>query len=169
MSISIGLRNLLVIAIFVSATVAAAEVSAEAHQTKHGLGQLAQALASGKDAIRPLRGARSESSVYKDRLDPAIPGMECHIDRIASYVSCYSSLLTIAQADSLFSRLADELGAVLDVDKWKVIKKQAASAPLRSQSYAAVNSSARIDIDIISRPGLTGHNSYILSMYGWSH
>jgi hypothetical protein len=43
-----------------------------------------------------------------------IPDIECDVDRIVSYVSCYSSLLgTREEAGNLFTRFVDELQSTL--------------------------------------------------------
>ena len=48
------------------------------------LRSLAAALSTGNEAMRPFHGLRSENEDNKDDLNPAIPGMECCIDRILS-------------------------------------------------------------------------------------
>ena len=45
------------------------------------------ALAGGSSAMRTLRGSPYGDD-EKDRLQPPMPGMDCGIDRILSYVSC---------------------------------------------------------------------------------
>src|SRR5215471_6284664 len=62
----------------------------QTNQETSTLERLALALSAGNDAMRPLRGSQTEYR-EKDRLDPPIPDMECDVDRIVSYVSCYSS------------------------------------------------------------------------------
>ena len=60
------------------------QLSTEATQRTNALRSLAVALSLGSEALRPFRGLRSEDEDNKDRLNPAIPGMECYIDRILS-------------------------------------------------------------------------------------
>jgi hypothetical protein len=77
--------------------------------------------------------------------------MDCYIDRIASYISCYSCLIDPQEADTLFTRLMDELRAALPSERWKGIKKEPGMSSVRSYAYENRNSSAHIDIDIIVR------------------
>ena len=52
----------------------------------------------------------------KDLLNPAMPGMDCSVDGIANYVSCYGSATgNKEEADRRFIRLINELQAVLRV------------------------------------------------------
>jgi hypothetical protein len=81
----------------------------QTNQEISALGRLALALSAGNDAMRPLRGSQTEYR-EKDRLKPPIPDMECDVDRIVSYVSCYSSLIdTREEAGNLFTRFVNEL------------------------------------------------------------
>jgi hypothetical protein len=132
------------------------------------LGRLALALSFGREAMRNLRGSQSEANNNKDRLEPPIVGMECNIDRIANYVSCYSSPVhTEEEAETLFSRLLDELQAALPSDRWRGMQKEPGTASIRSYTYEDQRSKAHIDIDIIARPKPEGPNSYIVSIFGW--
>jgi len=101
MTISASTWAALVLASAVSSSVVAGDVSnqvrsnepqpfTETGQTTDVLSRLAGGLSSGSEAMRQFHGLRSENQDNKDDLDPAIPGMECYIDRILSYVSCYS-------------------------------------------------------------------------------
>jgi hypothetical protein len=69
--------------------------SIETGQITSVLRSLAGALSSGSEAMHPFHGLRSENEDNKDDLNPAIPGMECYIDRIFSYVSCYSPSMAL--------------------------------------------------------------------------
>ena len=114
MTSSASLWAALVLATAVNTSVVAGDVSnletsgdtqpsIETGQITSVLRSLAGALSSDSDAMRPFHGSRSENEDNKDDLNPAIPGMECYIDRISSYVSCYSpSMVTEKEADSLF-------------------------------------------------------------------
>ena len=101
MTSSASLWAALVLATAVSSSVVAGDVSnqvtsddtqpfTETGQITGVLRRLAGALSSGSEAMRQFHGLRSENEDNKDDLNPAIPGMECYIDRILSYVSCYS-------------------------------------------------------------------------------
>src|SRR5918999_2870169 len=86
--------------------------SDETIQESSALGRLALGLSSGREAVRALRGSQSENNHNKDRLEPPIVEMECDIDRIANYVSCYSfPVHTEEEAETLFTRLIDDLQA----------------------------------------------------------
>ena len=85
----------------------------QTNQEISALGRLALALSDGNEAMRSLRGSQTEHG-DKDRLKPPIPDIECDVDRIVSYVSCYSSLLgTREEAGNLFTRFVDELQSTL--------------------------------------------------------
>jgi hypothetical protein len=101
MTSSASLWAALVLATAVSSSVVAGDVSnqvtsgdsqpsTETGQITGVLHRLAGALSSGSEAMRQFHGLRSEKEDNKDDFNPAIPGMECYIDRILSYVSCYS-------------------------------------------------------------------------------
>ena len=141
--------------------------SGEMSQETNELRTLGLALSSGKDAMRPFRGSPSKNPAEKDRLNTPIAGMECYIDRIASYISCYRSLIDPEAADTLFTRLIDELQAVLLSERWIGIKKEPGMSSVRSYTYEDRSSSAHIDIDIIARMGIEGQNSYMVSAFAW--
>lgn len=141
----------------------------EISQGTNALRSLVLALSSGKDAIRPLRGSPSENDFKRDRLSPPIEGMECHIDRIASYISCYSYLTDPEKADTLYARLIDEIQAALPSDTWKGIQKEPGMSSVRSYTYEDQNSNAHIDIDILAQLTAGGQNSYMVSIFAWPH
>jgi hypothetical protein len=142
--------------------------SDEAIQESSALGRLALGLSSGPEAMRALRGSQSENSHSKDRLEPPIVEMECNIDRIANYVSCYSSPVnSAAEAERLFAKLLYELQTALPSDSWRGVAKQPGIASSRSHSYEDQRSNAHIDIDIVARPKAQGPDSYIVSIFGW--
>jgi hypothetical protein len=90
------------------------DASSETSQANSTLRRLGLALASGKEAIRSFSGSPTGSQSQKDKLSPPIAGLDCSIDRIASYVSCYGALFnTEEEALTLFTRLVDELQAAL--------------------------------------------------------
>ena len=136
MTSSASLLAALVLATAVNTSVVAGDVSnqvtsddtqpsRETGQIAGVLRSLARALSSGSEAMRPFHGLRSENEDNKDDLNPAIPGMECYIDRILSYVSCYSpSMGTEKEADSLFRLMVDELQAALPSNRWLGMKQE---------------------------------------------
>jgi hypothetical protein len=80
--------------------------------------RLAIALSSGRAAMGPFPGSRIENNNYKNALNSSIAGMECAIDSIASYISCYSSQIdTEEEAVTLFTWLVDELQAALPSER----------------------------------------------------
>jgi len=144
--------------------------SNETNQGNNALRSLALALSSGKEAMRPFRGSRSENDPDKDRLNPPIAGMDCYLDRIATYVSCFSSLIhTEEEAVTLFTSLIDELQAALPSDRWRGMQKDPGTASIRSYTYDDQRSNARIDIDIIAGTGPSGQSIYMVSSFGWPH
>ena len=138
-------------------------------QRTNALRSLALALSSGKEAIRPFGSTPSENDSKRDRFSPPIEGMECHIDRIGSYISCYSYLTDPETAATLYARLMDELQAALPSDSWKRTEKEPRLSSIRSYSYEDQNSNAHIDIDILTQLTAEGQNSYLVSVFAWPH
>ena len=133
-----------------------------------GLRRLASGLSSGSEAMLALRGSQSENNHNKDTLEPPIVDMECNIDRIGNYVSCYSSPVNSAEeAETLFAKLLYELQTALPSDSWIGIQKQPGIASSRSHSYQDQRSNAHIDIDIVAPPTAHGSASYVVSIFGW--
>jgi hypothetical protein len=142
--------------------------SDETSQESNALARLAVSLSSGPEAMRALRGSQSENSHNKDRLESLIVEMECNIDRIANYVSCYSSPVhSEEEAETLFAKLLYQLQAALPSNNWSGIQKEPGTASNRSYTYQDQRSNAHIDIDIIARPKPRGPDSYIVSIFGW--
>ena len=80
---------------------------------------IAGALSLGREAMQSFHGSWSELEDNKDTLNPPIPGLECYIDRILSYVSCYSPMIgTETGADRIFQLMVDELQAALSSARW---------------------------------------------------
>jgi hypothetical protein len=170
----------LVLATTVSSSVVAGDVSnqvtsnetqpfTETDQITDVLSRLAGGLSSGSEAMRQFHGLRSESQDNKDDLDPAIPGMECYIDRILSYVSCYSpSMGTEKEADTLFRLMVDELQAALPSKRWVGMKQEPGIDSIRKFLYQDQKSYAHIDMDIVPRIEPDGRNSYMISMFAWT-
>jgi hypothetical protein len=141
----------------------------ETSQGRSVLGELAVALASGGEALSSFRGSTIEGKEAKDRLDPAIPDMDCSIDRIATYVTCYgSSTGSKEEADRRFVRIIDEMQAVLPSDRWSGAEMPPRIDSLGSYSYTDQNSGAHIDIDLIARPETEGSSSYLVTIFGWA-
>ena len=139
-------------------------------QETSALRRLALGLSSGREAVRALRGSQSENNHNKDRLELPIVEMECDIDRIANYVSCYSfPIHTEEEAVTLFSSLVDQLQAALPSDRWIGAGKEPGlgTASIRSYTYEDQNSYAHIDIGIIAGTGPSGQNFYMVAIFGW--
>ena len=135
----------------------------QTNQETSALGRLALALSAGNDAIGPLRGSQTEYR-EKDRLKPPIPGRACDVDRIVSYVSCYSSVIgTREEAGNLFTRFVDELQSTLPSDRWRKVKQEPRIDSIRSYTYADQESDAHIDIDLIALA-----DSYMVRIFGWT-
>jgi hypothetical protein len=111
----------------------------------------------------PLRGSQTEYR-EKDRLKPPIPDIECDVDRIVSYVSCYSSLIdTREEAGNLFTRFVNELQSTLPPDRWRKAKEELRIDSTRSYTYEDQGSDAHIDIDLSARA-----DSYMVTIFGWT-
>jgi hypothetical protein len=84
--------------------------SIETSQERNLLRQLALALAAGSGALSHFRGSAIENQAGKDRFNPPIPGMDCSVDEIANYVSCYSLAIgSKEEADRRFMQTISEL------------------------------------------------------------
>jgi hypothetical protein len=135
----------------------------QSNQTSNVLGQIAIALAGGSEAMRSLRGSPDEYD-QKDRLEPPLPGLNCGIHRILSYVSCYSAVLNNEkEAEDVFMQLVDDVKAALPSDRWGPVQATARLGSVRSISYQDGKTGARIDIELLVR-----HSSYVISLYGWT-
>jgi hypothetical protein len=142
--------------------------SIQSAQGPNVLRQLALALAGGSSAMRTLRGSPYGDD-EKDRLQPPMPGMDCGIDRILSYVSCYSSIIdSEKEAGNLFTQFVYDLQAALPSDSWRKVDNMPAIGSIRSSTYEDQTSGAQIDIDLIARPTPQGAYSYVLTIYGWT-
>jgi hypothetical protein len=180
MTSSASLWAALVLATAVSSSVVAGDVSnqvtsddsqpsTETGQITGVLRSLAGALSSGSEAMRQFHGLRSEKEDNKDDLNPAIPGMECYIDRILSYVSCYSpSMGTEKEADTLFRLMVDKLQVALPSNRWIGMKQEPGIDSIRGYLYQDQKSYAHIDMDIVPRLDHEGRNSYMISMFAWT-
>jgi hypothetical protein len=141
-------------------------VKSDIQPSSEPLRRLAVALSSGREAMRAFRGSRSEPGDNKERISPSTAGIECSIDRIASYFSCYSSPAGAEEAETLFTRLVDELQDALPSDRWKGMKRTPGTASIRSHTYMDQGSNAHIDVDIVPQAGPGVTPSYIVSIFG---
>ena len=138
----------------------------QSREASNVLGQIAVALAGGSEAMRALRGSPYEDD-QKDRLQPPLPGMDCGIDRILSYVSCYSAPIdNEKEAENVFTRLVDDVKAALSSDRWRPVKVMPRLGSIRRISYEDRESGAQIDIELLVEP-TEEQSSYVISLYGW--
>jgi hypothetical protein len=90
--------------------------------------------------------------------------MECDVDRIASHVSCYSSVIdTREEAGNLFTRFVYELRSTLPSDRWRKVKEEPRINSIRSYTYADQESDAHINIDLIALA-----DSYMVRIFWWT-
>jgi hypothetical protein len=137
--------------------------SGQTNQETSALRRLASALSAGNEAMIHLRGSQTEYR-EKDRLTVPIPGMECDVDRIVNYVSCYSSAIgTREEAGNRFIRFVNELQSALPSDRWRKVKEAPRIDSARSYTYEDQGSDAHIDIDLIPRA-----DSYMVTIFGWT-
>ena len=135
----------------------------QTNQETSALRRLASALSAGNEAMIHLRGSQTEYR-EKDRLKLPIPGMECDVDRIVNYVSCYSSVIgTREEAGNRFIRFVNELQSALPSDRWRKVKEEPRIDSTRSYTYEDQGSDAHIDIDLIPRA-----DSYMVTIFGWT-
>jgi hypothetical protein len=146
--------------------------STKTSQERNLLRQLAVALPAGSEALSHFRGSAIENEEGKDRFDPPIPGMDCSVDELANYVSCYSSAIgSEEEASYLFIRLINELQAVLPSDHWRGVEAQQAQPgidSIRSYTYEDRNSDAHIDIDLIRQLETERDYSYLVTIFAWA-
>ena len=137
--------------------------SSQTNQETSALRRLALALSAGNEAMRPLRGSQTEAG-QKDTLKLSIPGMACDVDRIVSYVSCYSSLIRDKEeAGHLFTEFVEEFQSILPSDRWRRIQEEPRLDSIRSYTYEDQESDAHVDIDLVARV-----DSYMVTIFGWT-
>src|SRR5262245_23142505 len=140
----------------------------ETTEGRNLLRQLAIALAAGTEALSQFRGPTMKTEEGEDFFSPAMPGMDCSLNGIAHYVSCYGSAIgNTAEADRRFQRLIDELQAVLPSDRWRGIYTEPGVDSVRSYTYEDQNSDAHIDVDLITIMKTEGEPSYRVAIFGW--
>ena len=143
--------------------------SIDTSQGRNLLRQLAVALAAGGEALSRFRGSTIEDEEGKDLFNPPIPGMDCSVDEIGNYVSCYGSAIgSREEASQRFIGLINELQAVLPSDRWRGEETQPDVDSIRSYTYEDQNSGAHIDIDLIGQLDMEGDYSYLVRIFGWA-
>ena len=135
----------------------------QTNQETSALRRLASALSAGNEAMIHLRGSQTEYR-EKDRLKLPILGMECDVDRIVNYVSCYGSVIrTREEAVERFIEIVNELQSALPSDRWSKVKEEPRIDSTRSYTFEDQGSDAHIDIDLIPRA-----DSYMVTIFGWT-
>jgi hypothetical protein len=140
--------------------------SGETKQERRALQQLVLTLSAG--------GATWDFSKIDDQeakhpLDPTIPGMDCSVDEIANYVSCYGSpIASKKEAEGRFTGLIDELRAVLPSERWQEAETEPRSGSIRSYTCRDQDSDAQIDVDIAPQWSPDEKISYLLTIFGWT-
>ena len=143
--------------------------SGETRQERRALQQLAVALAAGGGTWSSFHRAKIDNEETKHPLDPTIPDMDCSVDEIADYVSCYSApTASKEEADRRLNGLIDELQAVLPSDRWRGVETQPGIDSIRRYIYEDRNSDAHIDIDLNARLETEGEFSYLVTIFGWA-
>jgi hypothetical protein len=105
----------------------------------------------------------------KHSADLGIPGMNCSIDDIANYVSCYSPAFSKKEvAQDRFIGFINDLQAVLPPERWSGAESQARVASIRSYTYDDRDTGAQIDIDIIPQWSPDEEPSYGVAIFGWA-
>lgn len=90
--------------------------------------------------------------------------MACDVDRIVSYVSCYSSLIRDKEeAGHRFTEFVEEFQSILPSDRWRRIQEEPRLDSIRSYTYEDQESDAHIDIDLVARV-----DSYMVTIFGWT-
>lgn len=167
------LISLLLLAFLAGAktAMAAEETSSPPSATSHEVNvirQVANLLAAGRDAMMALRGPPIANSNL-DRLKLDTPGMHCGIDRVLSYVACYSdSLMTQTDAESMLAQLMDDVQAALPADTWRRVEGVPHISMVRSTTYQHRKSGARIDIDLMTHASGQKQVLYSLRVFGWT-
>ena len=140
----------------------------ENSQGRKLLQQLAIALTAGGAALSQFRGPTMQTEAGENFFSPAMPGMDCTVNGIAHYVSCYGSAIgNKEEADRRVIWLIDELRVVLPSDGWRGMETAPGIDSIRSYTYEDQNSDAHIDIDLITITEMEGEPSYRVAIYGW--
>jgi hypothetical protein len=146
-----------------------ASPSTETKQERRALQQLAVALAAGGGTWSSFHRAKIDNEQTKRALDPTVPDMDCSVDEIGDYVSCYGSPIANKEdAERRFTELIDELRAVLPADRWQGAETEPRIGSIRSYSCRDQDSDAQIDIDIAPRWSPNEEISYVVTIFGWT-
>ena len=143
--------------------------SSESGQERRALQQLAFMLAAGAETWRSFDDLRPDDEETKRPLDPTIPGMDCSVDEIADYVSCYGSpIASKEEAERRFTGLIDELQAVLPSERWQGAKTESRTGSIHSYTCRDQDSDAQIDIDIVPQWSPNEEISHVITIFGWT-
>jgi hypothetical protein len=152
-----------------ASTTAAVSPSGETRQERRALQQLAVTLSAGGEALSSFRGSNVDAEAAKYPLEPTIPDMDCSVDEIADYVSCYGSpIASKEKAEHRFTGLINELQAVLPPERWRGAETEPRIGSIRSYSCRDQDSDAQIDIDIAPQWSPDEEISYIVTIFGWT-
>lgn len=143
--------------------------SSETAQEREALRQLGITLAAGGATWRSFSGSTPDDRTGKYPTDFTIPDMDCSVDGIADYVSCYGSPVNSKEeVDRRFTRLVDELQAILPAERWQGAEAEPRVGSTRSYTYRNQDSDAQIDIDIATHGSSNETISYIVTIFGWT-
>ncbi len=144
--------------------------SSEAEQEREALRQLAVTLAAGGEAWRSFRDPKLDDGAAKHPLDFTIPEMNCGVDEIADYVSCYGFAYRGQKetAERRFTQLIDELQTTLPPERWTGAETEPRIGSIRSYTWRDQISDAEIDIDIVRQWSPDEEISYVVTIFGWT-
>jgi hypothetical protein len=143
--------------------------SSESRQERRALQELAVTLAAGGETFRSFHDLRPDDEETKRPLDPTIPDMDCSVDEIADYVSCYGSpIASKEEAERRFTGLIDELQAVLPSERWQGAETEPRTGSIRSYTCRDQDSDAQIDIDIAPQWSANEESSHVITIFGWT-
>jgi hypothetical protein len=141
----------------------------ETAQEREALRQLGVTLATGGETWPSFSGSTDDDRAGKYPTDFAIPDMDCSVDRIADYVSCYGSpIASEEEVQRRFTGLVDELEAVLPPIRWQGVEDEPRVGSTRSYTYRDQDSDAQIDIDIARHWSSDEKISYVVTIFGWT-
>ena len=150
-------------------TKASISPSSESGQEGRALEQLAVRLAAGGGAWRSSHDSKPDDDETKHPLDPTIPDMNCNVDDLANYVSCYGPAIGQKEgAERRFTGLINELQAVLPPERWTGAETEPRTGSIRSYTSRDQDSDAQIDIDIAPRWSPNEEISYVITIFGWT-
>ena len=140
--------------------------SGERKQERRALQQLVLTLAAGGAT---WDSSKIDAQETKHPLNPTIPEMDCSVDEIADYVSCYGSpIASKKEAEDRFTGLIDELQAVLPSERWQGAETEPRIGSIRSYTCRDQDSDAQIDIDIAPQWSANEEISHVITIFGWT-